>query len=144
MNVAHHIPILCKRTPEWQTLSVGFHYKRSSQKDETHRVLPAVDEEPRGRQKETQRGESSFGTADPICSIVSTAGDNIFACIFNWCHRHFQYKKPRNKGHEHISLNFKSHRNKTRLTSVTMKRPMRKDTTEMTNRSSLRRWPLKK
>lgn len=51
MTIAHHVPILYKCTPEWQTLSVGFRYMRSSRKSETHKVLPAVDEE-----KEEDRG----------------------------------------------------------------------------------------
>lgn len=96
VNVAHHIPILYKCTPEWKTISVGFHCRRSSRKSETHKVLPAVDEgKKRGRERFTnrqKRGPFSFETAALVFLIVSAAGDRR-------------------------SLNF--HTNKTTLTSVT-------------------------
>lgn len=104
-TVAYHIPIQCKLSPEWWRGSVGFRCRRSSQRVETHRVLPAV------HKKQNTEDQWHKHILSPY----------RFSCEaemeFHTC---------------------------ATLTSVTKKRSTTKHRRQITSRSILRRWPVKK
>lgn len=90
----------------------------------------------KGREKvpNRQREENVLlDNSNIICSVVSM--QEAILCM------HFQLvqRKPQSREREHTDVI-----NKTTLTSVTIKRPLTKDTLQMTSRRSLRRWPAKK
>lgn len=79
LTVVYHMPIRYRSSPEWRRASAGFRYRRSGQRAETRRGLPAVNEK---RTTEVYAAHANTRThrrehgKKRICSAVAEAGNN--------------------------------------------------------------------